>query len=183
MGLTVAVLDQDLLRERLASHYLELFDRTGRPPRVPEVVRSLCTTHPEYDAEAVETVALSREFAAYLSERRREHLTQTLGARLLAAEWGLGLAAKAAQILDDRIDELSSRELIQLVKIGNELAQKVDVPRPEAGDGGGPQRVQLNQAFMWVSPERAEELATEYIRLTSKQAREARGAIEGTDET
>jgi hypothetical protein len=168
-------IEPSILRERLVTHYLDLLDKEGKPPRLKDVSKSLQVMHPEYGEEQIAAVEQAEDFGKYLATRRKEHLNQTLGARLLAAEWGLGLSNKAAEELfkEERIKQMKDSDLIALLRVGTELAQKVDVQVREVGENDGRPATQLNQLFLSLSEDRAKEVADAYFRYSRKEQIEA----------
>lgn len=123
--------DEDLLFERVASHYLRLQDeRSGKRVRVDEALEACLAAHPEAYSEAVARAAVkSKEFDDYLATRRKEHLLTSLVPQLYAAEMGSRMGEMAAQRLLDKLEngeEIQDKDLLAIVKLGYELASKVD---------------------------------------------------------
>ncbi len=138
--------DTDLVFEQVASHYLDLQDsRPGKRVRLDEAVDACIEMHPEYECEQVRGLVRTKEFDEYLISRRKEHLLTRLVPSLMAAELGSHLGEKAATQLMARLDsgaQISTKDLIAIVKMAYELAAKADEKVEEAT--GHQQDVQVN---------------------------------------
>lgn len=167
--------DSERVYEQAASHYLDLYDEHSKPPRLREVVDSLCGKHDEYDRAELLKLLKGSEWDDYLAQRRRQHLQHTLGARLMAAEWGLSLAKRASEILSERMDSLSDQQLIALLKVGNELAAKMDSEVAQVVEEHNAPKTQVNNFYGQIPESRLRDIAEQALRRNVKQARSDEG--------
>jgi len=163
-GATLAAEQEELLFERVATHYLRLQDeRNGRRVRVHEAVAAVLQLHPnEYQEVVAHSAVKCNEFDEYLSKRRKEHLLTRLVPSLYAAEYGSTLGSMAVQRLIEKFEngeELETKDLLAILKVGYELASKVDKQVEEVT---GTKDVQVNidvkTLLLGATPEQLAEL-------------------------
>lgn len=167
---TLAAQEEDLLYERVATHYLRLQEeRNGRKVKVAEALSACLEAHPNEYVESVALAAIkTREFDDYLASRRKEHLLRSLVPALYAAEYGNRLGALAAdelaKRLEDEPDRLETKDLLSIIKTGYELASKVDKKVEEVTET---QNVQVNldvkTLLLGATPEQLAELTRRMV--------------------
>ena len=170
--------DKDLLFEQAATHYLDILDETGRPPRNGALVRSICEQHPNYDAVLIETNLKDPEFDTYLRSRRQRHLIERTAAKLVAAEMGSRLGVDALATLQERLavnpDSISNKDLLAMAKVGMDLNAGIDKDLTEA-TGDVKITMHLKDVLVGLPPERAAILMAEYGRAMASP--KAKGEI------
>jgi hypothetical protein len=162
--------EEDLLFERVASHYLRLQEeRNGKKVRVDEALDACLAAHPESYQEAVARAAVhSAEFDDYLATRRKDHLLRSLVPNLYAAELGSKLGEMAAQRLIDKFEngeEIQAKDLLAMMKLGYELAGKVDAKVAEVTESNKiTVNVNLKELLLGLPPETASDYMVEIGR-------------------
>lgn len=167
------------LYERAAACYVDLLDKRSRPPKITEVMRVLCSEHPDVYPKEHEQHFLAKlhnpAFDAFLEKYRGEYIQRQLAPKLLAAHMGTKIGAKALEQLIDRLDsgdEIKTKDLVALVQLGFGLAEKVG---QEVSKQTGNQ-TQVNFVFQdllgRVTPDMAEAMTAEMIRINRKKAAE-----------
>jgi hypothetical protein len=163
----VELFDTDLLYEQSASHYLNILDIEGRPPKIARVVESLCEAHPHYDRTQVATWLAQGDFTTYLRGRRQRHLIERTAAKLVAAEMGSCIGVEALTIMQDRMradpDSIKFRDLLEAAKVGMDLNASIDKDLTEA-TGDVKITMHLKDVLVGLPPERAAILMAEYGR-------------------
>jgi hypothetical protein len=119
---TQTSLDSKLLYEQAGSAYLELLEETNRSPRIVAVIERVCSLHPNYDADCVGVLLKSDDFDTYLQDRRKLHQKQRAAVKLLAAELGGKLGARALEEMQRRLEtsayDIKDKDLIEYAKFG-----------------------------------------------------------------
>ncbi len=164
------------LYERAAACYVDLLDNRSTPPKITEVMRLLCDQYPDIYPKEHEQHFLAKlhnpDFDSYLEKYRGEYIQRQLAPKLLAAHMGHKIGAKALEQLIDKLDsgeEIKTKDLVSLVQLGFGLAEKVG---QEVAKQTGNQ-TQVNLVFQdllgRVTPDMAEAMTLEMIRLKRKQ--------------
>lgn len=167
--------------EAAAEVYLDLLNRLPRV-RMRDVVEEMQSRWPDYrpyKQSALLGRLQSKAFAEYLAERRKEHIQQTLAARLYAAEVGSRLGELALKELEDRLhrdpDSIKAQDLLAIADRMVAWSEKVCGQVAESEEGAQP-RVEGNsftQILMNVPPERAEAMAAELARRAIAESRKS----------
>lgn len=173
-GGLLAKADEELLWERVGSHYLELQEkRPGRRVRVAEAVQAVLDAHPgEYVDEVAKASCKGKDFESYLAGRRKEHMLVSLVPTLYAAETGLRLGSMAAEELARRMDsevaisEMTEKDLLAIMKAGLDYAKEVDKKVEEAT---GTQDVKVNVDLRGLLLGFPPELASEYMSEVARR--------------
>jgi hypothetical protein len=159
--------DNTRLYEQAASAYLEILDTAGKPPRLSEVITTICENHPNYDATQLETWLKDPEFDTYLKGRRQRHLIERTAAKLVAAEMGAALGVRAIEALQNRLREnpenIRDKDLITMAQLGMTLNAGIDKDLTEA-TGDVKITMHLKDVLIGLPPERAAILMAEYGR-------------------
>lgn len=172
--------DTKVLYERAATHYLELYNATGKPPRLEAVVDSLLESHPDIypSRELVVKRLTTPEFQEELRIRRKENLIANIGPRLLMAEMAASIAKEALDETlyrlqdDDRRASISNRDLNTVLKTASELALAVDRDVEEVAQVAPVNKGTIVQLFTQLSPERAAVVMQELARQATAKERE-----------
>jgi hypothetical protein len=171
-------MDKDRLYEQSASRWLEMLDNEGRTPKIARVIEAVCEAHPSYDMETVAYCLQAKEFDAYLKDRRKRHLIERTAARLVAAEMGAQLGVGALERLQERLDEMSDKDLISVAKLGMELNAGIDRDLTEV-TGDAKITINLKNILVGLPPERAAVLMGEYGRAMASP--KAKGGVIDAD--
>lgn len=166
--------DRDLLFERAASAYCEMLDDNNAPPKMGEVVQTVCVKHPEYDCDYVSDLLKGKEWDAYLQSRRKDHLINRTAAKLLAAELGSRIAVDALAKLRDKMDadEVSAKDLVSIAKLGMDLNASIDKDLNEV-TGDTQVTFNLKNVLIGLPPERAAAVMGEFGRaMASPKAKQ-----------
>jgi hypothetical protein len=167
------------LLERACTHYLELYQEKGAPPKLSEVAHRLSETHPdEYpNAKAVEMALVGDDFHRMLMERRREYMVTSLAPRMFMAELGASVGREAAEEILSRLAnketraKISNRDLIAMSKMAVELTEKVQENIKEVAEQAQVNKGTIVNLFTQLPPERATAIIQELIRRQIKAAR------------
>jgi hypothetical protein len=167
-GGTLTQQEEELLWERVVSHYLRLQEeRKGRKVKVDEALTACLDAHPNEYSEVVAKAAIkSKDFDDYLAARRKEHMLHSLVPVLYAAEAGLHLGQQAAEELSKRLDsevvvsEMSDKDLIAIMKTGFEMAAKADKQVEEVTET---QNVKINLDLKGLLVGLPPEMAADYM--------------------
>lgn len=172
-GSSLTEQEEQLLFERVASHYLRLQDeRNGKKVKISEAVDAVLAAHDgEYSEVAARAAVKCAEFDDYLATRRKDHMVRSLVPSLYAAEVGLKLGEAAAEELARRLDsevavsEMSDKDLLAIVKTGFELAAKVDKKVEEVTETSNIKvNVDLKGLLLGLPPEMAADYMAEIGR-------------------
>jgi hypothetical protein len=130
-GGTLTQQEEELLWERVATHYLRLQDeRRGRKVKVDDALRACLEAHPNEYVEVVAKAAIkTKDFDEYLAQRRKDHLIRSLVPELVAAEWGTRAGEMAWERIVSKMEDgedVPMKDLIAVAKLGYELAAKAD---------------------------------------------------------
>jgi hypothetical protein len=159
--------DRDRIFQQASTHYLEMLDSTGKPPKREELIASLCESHPNYDAVQLRTLLNESEFDSALKTRRQRHLVERTAAKLLAAEMGSRLGVDAIEALQKRLkdkpDSIAAKDLVEMAKLGMNLNASIDKDLTEA-TGDVKITMHLKDVLIGLPPERAAILMAEYGR-------------------
>lgn len=159
--------DTTMLFEQAASTYLDILDETSKPPKLNELVSTICENHPNYDAVQLETWLKDPEFDTYLKGRRQRHLIERTAAKLLAAEMGSRLGVKALERLMERLEnsaeDVKDKDLIAIAQLGMSLNAGIDKDLTEA-TGDVKITMNLKNVLMNLPAERAAALGAAYAR-------------------
>lgn len=172
-------MDKDRLYEQAASRWLEMLDNEGRTPKMARVIEAVCEAHPSYDMETVAYCLQAKEFDAYLKDRRKRHLIERTAARLVAAEMGAQLGVGALERLQERLDDMSDKDLIAVAKLGMELNAGVDRDLTEV-TGNAQITIQMKDVLIGLPPERAAAVMAEYGRSIASPKGKG-GVIDASD--
>ncbi len=156
-------MDRDRLYEQAASRWLEFLDSEAKPPKMVRVIEAVCEAHPSYDLDTVTYSLESDEFDTYLKTRRKRHLVERTAAKLVAAEMGAQLGVGALERLQERLDEMSDKDLIAVAKLGMELNADVDKDLTEI-TGDAKISIQMKDVIIGLPPERAAAIMSAYGR-------------------
>ncbi len=167
--------EAESLHERAATHYLDILDENPcRRVTMGQVWDRLARDHPDlYPASAKDGVLArlqSKSFNEYLATRRREHITHSIAARLLAAELGAAVGARSLEAYLDQLahdpDSVKASEKIAAAKLGFELSEKVERTLDSLMDDQQPAHVKnaFVQIIQGVDPDRAQLMMQEYTR-------------------
>lgn len=170
----------ETLFERAATHYIDLYNETGKPPRMQEVASRVDESHPrEYPSTDFILKRLeAKEFRQELDIRRRENLILTLGPKLHMAEMAVtiareGLAERLARLKDpSRRSEISDRDLDATIKLASELLSKVDRDVEEVAQSAPVNKGTIVNMLMQVSPERGVIMLQELARQAQVKERQ-----------
>lgn len=164
-------MDRDRLYEQAASQWLEMLDSEARAPKMTRVIEAICEAHPSYDMETVTYSLESKEFAAYLHGRRKTHLIERTAAKLVAAEMGAQLGVGALERLQERLDEMSDKDLIAVAKLGMELNAGIDKDLTEI-TGDAKISIQMKDVLIGLPPDRAAAIMSAYGRSVASPSGE-----------
>ena len=164
------------LYERAAACYVDMLDKSARPPKITAVMSKLCDDFPDIYPREHEQHYLAKlhnpDFNDYLEKYRGEYIQRQLAPKLLAAHMGHKIGAKALEQLIERLDtgeEISTKDLIALAQLGFGMAEKVG-QEVKKTLGDTPQVDQsIQNIFNILSPEMAEGFAAELIRRQRKE--------------
>jgi hypothetical protein len=162
----------EALYERAATAYLDLMDEGKTRPRIADIADVLAGRHPdEYGAsyrEAILERLKNTEFDRYLADRRKRHLIERLAPRMLAAEMGSRVGAKALELLDRQLNEgydIRPKDLVEIAKLGFALSEKVDKDLEEVtGSNNLTINMEFKQLLLGLPPERRMAVAQEFTR-------------------
>ena len=190
--------DEADLFDLAAAVYNDMFDSGTRAPTLDEVVKELGERYPErYPASARQQFLhhlRKDEFSDMLRGARQTHIMNTLAPRLMAAQMGSKLSAKALETLAARLEggggtytdesgqevvvpAVSDKNLIEIAKLGMALAEKVDKDLDHATGGNQEAAGGLMQIFFGLPPEQAQAAFGELMRRA--QAKKNGEVIEG----
>ena len=162
--------EEDLLWERVATHYLRLQEeRRGRKVKVDEALAACLEAHPgEYSEITARAAIKSATFDDYLVARRKDHMLRSLVPSLYAAEFGSKLGEMAAQRLIDKFEngeEIDTKDLLAIVKTGYELAAKADKKIEEVTESPNIKvNIDLKGLLLGLPPEMAADYMAEIGR-------------------
>lgn len=166
--------------EQAADAYIEFIDLKHRAPKWNELIDSLFKQNGKdwIDRMTLHGLLRRKEFQDILTQRRHEHVVSTLAPRLLMAHLSSKISTKAAAELLDRLadpigrGEMETRDLISLVKVCSDLAEKVDIPESPTTEQTAVNKGTIFNLFTQMSPERAAIVAQEIARrqLESERA-------------
>ena len=172
--------DNQALYERASSHYLELLEEEGRPPRMAEVAGRLWSAHSDDypSAEFILQRLTTKAFQEELRLRRKEHLIQNIGPRLLMAEMAASIGREALVETLDRLKDpesrkaISNRDLNAILKTAADLANAADKEIEEVAQLAPVNKGTIVQLFTQLSPERAAVVMQELARQATAKERQ-----------
>ena len=175
-SLTLNEIVAEELYERASACYVEMLDKSARPPKITAVMSKLCDDFPDLYPHEHEQHYLAKlhspAFDEYLERYRGEYIQRQLAPKLLAAHMGHKIGSKALEQLIERLDtgeDISTKDLIALAQLGFGMAEKVG-QEVKKTLGDTPQVDQsIQNIFNILSPEMAEGFAAELIRRQRKE--------------
>lgn len=169
--------------DEAADAYIELLEESNKAPRFDQIIDRLFTKNGKdwLDRPVLHSLLRRQAFQDVLVQKRKEYLAVTMAPRLLMGHLSAKLSAEAAQELlerlgdPDRREGLETKDLISLLKITAELAEKADAPTADNSQTQAVNKGTILNLFTQMSPERAAVVAQEIARQQLERDRGSSG--------
>lgn len=163
----VASMSKDTLFIEAADLYFDMLAESGKPPRLPQLVKALAVKH-SIDAEMIRNLLRDPEFDAMLISRRKRRIIEEAALKVTAAEYAERIATGGLAKLVDLIEtgaDMTPKDLIAAVKLASDLNAQVDKDISQVtGTGDVTVNIQFKELLLKVDPERRGALMQEAMR-------------------